>query len=191
MDSIGVQGGSIPGLAPGGMVPVIQLGDLTKNFASQVFESRGLSGSVFAGSGVIDEILVWSLSARSPGGSVVEDIQVQANTLAQPIPTIPNGAWVMDLSVNRYAPPATVPYTSIGGHTPKNALHFGDRTWDITEWANAMPTDFTFGGLNIWIPPGSFLNLGMASYRGLGTVDPIATVSFSWREIPEIQGVAE
>lgn len=191
MDSIGVQGGTIPGLAPGGMVPVIQLGDLTNNFASQVFESRGLSGSVFTGGGVIDEILVWTLAAQSPGGTVVENIQVEANTLAAQITTIPNGAWVLNLGVNRYAPAATAPYMSIGGSTPKNALHFGDRTWAIGEWSNAMPTDFVFGGLNIWIPPGSFLNLGLASYRGGGVTDPVATVSFSWREIPEVQGVPE
>lgn len=192
MDSIGVQGGSIPGLAPGGMVPTIQLADLTNNFASQVFESRGLSGNVFTGSGVIDEILVWALSARSPGGTVVEDIQVHTNQLAQQtVSGPPNGTWVMELSRSNLSPGTTADYSSIGGGDPNNLLFHGSRTWLITEWDTALPPDYKFGGLNIWIPPGSFLNLGLASYRGTAATNPVATVCFSWREIPEIQGVAE
>lgn len=75
LDALGVKGGEVPGLQSGGMVPVIQVGNLGNNFAAQVFESRGLVALLVAVLAA-DEIPTLSIQAVGRGGIVIERIRL-------------------------------------------------------------------------------------------------------------------
>jgi len=193
MDSLGVQGGSIPGLAPGGMVPVIQLGNLGDNFAAHVFEARGVA-STYNRATAAGRWVTWSLHARSGGGVVIENILTDAVALGPSPASVlgPNGYFF--LGRGPLSPgtgmTAFTPGT-FGGPAPKSEWTAGTGAGipHLPDWPCRLPPGFIFEGIKLWIPPGEYLNLMFNSDKVLGA-DPEASATVIWREIPEIQGAA-
>lgn len=193
LDALGVKGGEIPGLQSGGMVPVIQVGNLGNNFAAQVFESRGLVALLVAVLAA-DEIPTLSIQAVGRGGIVIERIrllvaQLGGSAVPSGFPPYPNPTWGLDrgsAQINQGVHSSTgIP---IGGPEPKSVIRMGNSPTAV--WSDYA---FHYGGnefatdLDIWVPPGQFLDLGFLSYS---TVAPFPGAFFmvQWREIPEAQG---
>ena len=189
MDSIGVQGGSIPGLAPGGMVPTILLGDLSRNFAAEVFEKRGIVGAQL-NSSLPGYMGIAQLASRAPGGCVLEQLRSYID-----IPGT-NGRVAWEFAVSTTAPAlasvSSVDPLPIGGGTPNSTFKRGQVTG--TPFAG-MPSQVVFDlwdlqGVVIWVPPGNFFTIMCLSWNTTGTIVS-SNIELTWREIPEIQGVAE
>jgi len=194
MDSIGVQGGSIPGLAPGGMVPTIQLGDLSRNFAAEVFERRGFWGEQLT-EFTVGDVASLVLASRAPGGIVIENLTARQDTTH-------NGNFgEQGFHVLRTdSPPSGLSILAgdalpVGGGTPNSEP---SKSSYAAGWYSAYPeTQFVYDGFKLnpltwWIPPGSFLVVSQARYRisAIG-ISVVSYVELTWREIPEIQGVPE
>jgi len=196
MDSLGVQGGTIPGLAPGGMVPVLQVGNLGDNFAAQVFEARGV-GSYWGTTATTTAYLTWSLHSRAAGGTVIEDLKVDTTQLGSfstgaGAHTTPNGYWLLGRGPNPLGATAALPTANVGGPDTRNEFAAGQDTGipSLNDWPIQLPNNFDFTGLNFWIPPGEYLNVALGSWQQAGPDAPGASVTVQWREIPEVQGVA-
>jgi len=195
LDALGVQGGQVPGLEDGGMVPVITVGNLGNNFAAQVFEARGLV-ALLAFVLFANEIPTLSIQAVGRGGIVIERIRMLVSQLggfAVPagFPPYPNPTWGLargGVQVNQGT--ATSTGVPIGGPDTKSIIRYGNTP--LAAWSSY---DFFYGGdefatdLNIWVPPGQFLDLGFLSYSAVAPF-PTAFFMVQWREIPEAQGGA-
>lgn len=193
LDALGVKGGQVPGLEDGGMVPVITVGNLGNNFAAQVFEGRGLV-ALLAFVLAPQEIPTLSLQSVAAGGIVIERIRMQTAQLggfAVPAgaPPYPNPTWGLargSVQINQGT--ATSVGVSIGGPAPKSVVRYGNTP--VAAWSSYS---FYYGGnefatdLDIWVPPGQFLDLGFLSYSTLAPF-PTAFFMVQWREIPEAQG---
>lgn len=198
MDSLGVQGGTIPGLAPGGMIPVLNVGNLGDNFAAQVFESRGIAATMnTVGPGAAGDRLTWSLHSRAAGGTVVEAIETFTVDPGGAAPSIfaPNEAWMMNIADTQFfssGSKTVFAAQSVGGPTPRNEYSTGFYSDPIAllEWQVAFQPNWSLGPFKIWIPPGQFLNLLFHS-ENTGPVGVCsAMLTIQWREIPEVQGVS-
>ena len=193
MDSIGVQGGSIPGLAPGGMVPTIQLGDLSRNFAAEVFERRAVVG-VTLHAVLARGVGALQVQSKAPGGIVVE--QIKGTT--EPgsflgwdgwrILIAPNPQTLIGALVHFWDP------LKVGGGVPGSSVELGqlDEGWFATP---ASPTQFMknpweLAPTQLWVPPGHFMTVANGSYN-LSTGSIFSYLQLVFREIPEIQGVPE
>lgn len=197
MDSLGVQGGTIPGLAPGGMVPVLNMGNLGDNFAAQVFESRGIASTMnTTGPGSVGRYLLWALHSRAAGGSVIEACTVRTVDAGDVAPSMfaPNLAWMMNIADTTFftGGTTTMPYQSVGGPTPRNEFSVGYSVTPISliEWQLAFPPDFDQGAFKMWVPPGQFINFLFHSENNNVLNICSAMMTIQWREIPEVQGVS-
>lgn len=192
MDSIGVQGGSIPGLAPGGMVPTIQLGDLSRNFAAEVFESRALVGTL-VWAATANFVGVFELASRAPGGIVIESLSV---TPARAPYAGTDGSPGFHMTITQTPILSGVTFdrtpTNIGGGAVKSSLRVGEMptTWYGPVVPPFLLPEWELQPTTIWVRPGSFLTLGSGAYNLTAAVSA-ASVNMVWREIPEIQGVPE
>lgn len=192
MDSIGVQGGSIPGLKSGGMQPTIQLADLSRNFAAEVFESRGLVGTLCWAS-TASHVGMMELTSQAAGGIVIESLSVTPAN-APYAGTDGSAGFHMTITETPILSGATfarIP-TNIGGKAVRSSLRIGEMptTWYGPNVPPFILPDWELQPTTIWVRPGSFLTLGSGAYNLTAAVSA-ASVNMVWREIPEIQGVAE
>ena len=192
MDSIGVQGGSIPGLKAGGMQPTIQLADLSRNFAAEVFEARALVGTLCDAS-TANYVAMMEVTSQAPGGIVVESLSVTpapapyAGTHGSPgfYVTITEAPILSGVTYTRTP-------TNIGGKPVNSSIRVGQMptTWYGPTVPPFILPEWELQPTTIWVRPGSFLTLGSGAYNITAAVSA-ASVNMVWREIPEIQGVAE
>jgi hypothetical protein len=192
MDSIGVQGGSIPGLKEGGMQPTIQLADLSRSFAAEVFERRAMVGTIVWAS-TADYVGIMEIKCQAVGGIVIESLSVidgdppYAGTDGSP-------GFRMTITESPLLAGVTFPVEplNIGGNAVKSTMRRGegpDASWYGSHpWAFISPL-WELQPTTIWVRPGSYLTLGSAAFNTSTDVSA-ATVNMVWREIPEIQGAA-
>jgi len=177
------------------MQPTIQLGDLSRNFAAEVFEARALVGTVVS-SPIPLNVGIMELRSRALGGIVIESMNVSTIVAGT------NGAAGFHLMITN-APllagtTSVADPTNIGGRPVKSTMRVGhglaghgsDTPWYGTAQAAFLMPGWELQPTSIWVPPGSYLTLGSGAYHtGTGGTSS-ATINMVWREIPEIQGVA-
>ena len=193
LGALGVQGGATPGLAPGGMVPTVQMANLGDSFAAQVFESRGIAGSHDQVVPVGDcDVMV--LHSRSAGGCVIESIQT--STVREGTAISPSG-WTLGSygigldSTNFRAGGVGEYVTSLGGPSPVSTVFTTSFDLSLTPPIFAvLPPEWELQGIQIWVPPSSELTVFLAAEATSLTLadNPGFIGSITWREIPGIQG---
>jgi hypothetical protein len=177
------------------MVPTIQLGDLSKNFAAEVFEKRGFWGDII-NEFTVGDVAALVLTSRAPGGVVIENISAQQD----PVHVGNFGAEGFYVLRTTTLPPIvatllTSPPLPVGGGTPNSEVQ---RYSFSAGWQSSIvETQFVYEGFKLhpltwWIPPGAFLIIAQAKYRISPVGIAVASyIELTWREIPEIQGVPE
>jgi len=173
MDTFGVRTRNRLRMNTGAMQPVAVLADMSKSFAPQRIEARGISGNTHAvpGGGFVG---VFELESRGPGGIVIEQITLQAGQLAV------TDMWRQNITATGQGGLLTTIVTNQGGvpvlSVMRNAFNGASRGGTLCYAADYRAVD-----VDIFVPGGSFWSLQWFTQT-------VNSASIVWREIPEPLG---
>jgi hypothetical protein len=173
------------------MQPTIQLADLSRSFAAEVFERRAMVGTI-VWSGGANTVGIIEIRCKAVGGIVIESLSVEdaappfAGTAGSPGFHIA----ITEAPLPLFNPLFPVAATNIGGSSVKSTMRRGDGPQGA--WYGLNPVAFISPNwqlqpTTIWVRPGSYLTLGSANFNTTAAL-AAASVNLIWREIPEIQG---
>jgi len=164
------------------LVPTMTVLDMSRSLATEPFELRGIAGRNIAAGGA-GLVSVGHLRSRSPGGLVVEFLQVATSGATQAVRmrvSATPGAFTLGGSNTGIA--------TIGGAPPQAVSQWGWSTAAaspglysiLADAATLLVNNVQLGG-RWFVPSGATLEVG--------TEDLNASLIFAWqwRELPEIQ----
>ena len=184
---MGVKGGQIPRLSDA-MVPVVVLGDFSRSYSAEPFESRGISGARTTYPNLTRAL--FRVQSRSRGGIVVEDIRVNnaAGALGAQycfvdiLDSPPAGATEFPLVVVQHGNPALPAQSRVfQGDLPAAYVPTGTGPIDFS--GLIIGTNPVSMLARFYIPPGRHLVLVGENTNG-GQLQSVVT----FREIPEPVG---
>lgn len=173
---LGLKGGSLPAVTRAGeLTQVMVVGDLSRSLASEVFEARAFSGALINAGGV-GNLSAFAITARSPGGIVVE--RIIADSSSTPFNLRANvgrspGPWLG-------AGPGPSHKRDVGGVATVSDAQIGYKSAPAA--APLLRLDVTEFGDRWYLEPGETLEL----IHALANMDLFVWIQ--WRELADIQG---
>lgn len=160
------------------LYPMLVVGDMSRSFGPEQFEARAYA-NMGGNAGPLEEP-VTALTSVSPGGIVIERVDIASETSG-----VPDSSVRFDLDVPRSLLGEFAPFIFQVGGVPVTSLPVGGR--QLTQGlvrALVQLDDFgqkTFENFQWFIPSGS-------TFYVIGDPDSLLSVSVQWREIPQAPG---
>jgi len=161
------------------LTPTVQVADVSRSFAPEAFEARGVC-TIVAGN-VAAENSICQINSNAPGGIVIERVDIRGATAALAAvdqTTMEVGA---PLALNNIVVPTIL---DVGGTPVRSTVEAGSLITILTTFVNLEPASGlkTFENFGWFIPSASSFRIGSL------LVNNFLWLQVQWREIPQARG---
>jgi len=178
--SLGVQSQENPQIDPSQMIETVLVADLSKSFANQQFEARGVASADISS---VAQRVFWEIKSNAPGGIVIESVNVfLTDNVSAPLTEtflMSRGVPALEL--------VQVPVTriiNVGGADVASLLFVGSMGAALPDSVQVQTVDGVFRNdtFNWFVPSGDFFIVATE------VVDRNLFTLVQWREIPQAPG---